>query len=107
MVGASPSGGWATIAETDGAALVLAAVVDLDADRTYSRSTLAEAAGVPHKTLFLADTLETLASAGLLERVDDRGADSEARYRLDDGSALYEAAVAVDEAVGARAPVAE
>ncbi len=88
------------VAETDGAAAVLGAVVAQAPNGTYSRSDLATAADVPLKTLFLADTLDELARAGLLVRVDDRDRDSEARYRIDAESPLYEAAVAFDEAAG-------
>lgn len=93
------------VAETDGAARLLAALVDLDADATYSKSTLATRADVPRKTLFVAETLETLADVGLLRRVSDADGDTEARYRIVDDHPLYEAACAFDEAATAAADV--
>lgn len=60
-----------------------------------------DAAGVPLKTLYLLDVFDELADLGMLERVDDTGVDSKARYRIDEDSDVYRAAKRFDEAVAA------
>ena len=93
--------GWSLVAQHDGATELLGALVDLEPGEAYSRSELAERSGVPMKTLYLADTLETFADAGLLARVDDPEDDSEAAYVLPADSDALEAARAFEEAVAA------
>mgnify|MGYP006290198777 CR=1 FL=1 len=91
-------GGWSLVAETDGAVRLLATLVDLDPTAEYTKSDLAEAADVPLKTLFLANTVETFVEAGILEPTDVPSTEREARYRVDDECPLYEAACAFDAA---------
>ncbi|MCU4716587.1 hypothetical protein [Halapricum hydrolyticum] len=70
-------------------ASVLSAVVELEPVGPYTRSELADAAGVPLKDLYLSDTLAALTEIGVLDRVDDGG---EATYVIDDDSPVYERA---------------
>jgi len=87
--------GWAVVAAEDEAASIIAGV--LDTDREHTRSELADAADVPLKTLCLLDTIDRLAAAGMLERVDDETGESEPRFVVDAESDLYRAAVDFDE----------
>lgn len=93
------SSGWELIAENEGAASIVGAVLDLDAEKIYTRSELAEAAGVPLKELYLSETVSTLADVGLLRPVDNEG---ELTYAIEDGSDVYERAAAFEEVVAAR-----
>ena len=52
-------GGWAFVADSDGAAELLATLVELD-DDTYTRSKLSERSGVPLKTLYFDDLIGEL-----------------------------------------------
>ena len=97
-----PDSGWSLIARQDEAAAIIDALVDLDPDEEYARSELAEAADVPMKTLYLADTLEQLATVGLLDRVDEEADESEARFTLAEDSEVLAAARRFDEAVADR-----
>jgi hypothetical protein len=94
---AEKESGWAVVAAEDEAASIIAGVLALDTDREYTRSELADAADVPLKTLYLLDTIDRLAAAGMLERVDDEDAESEPRFVADPESDLYRAAVDFDE----------
>lgn len=94
--------GWSTVAAEDEAASVIAGVLGLDTDRTYTRSELAEAADIPLKTLYLLETLDQLERAGMLERVDDREAESEPQFAIDADSDLYHAAKTFDETFAAQ-----
>jgi hypothetical protein len=90
------TGGWALVADNDGAAALIGAIVELDSDRQYTRSKLADAAGVPLKELYLSDALDDLVEIGLLQSVP--GAE-EATYVVADDSAVYERAAAFEDAV--------
>jgi len=93
---AEKESGWAVVAAEDEAASIIAGVLALDTDREYTRSELADA-DVPLKTLYLLDTIDRLATAGMLERVDDETAESEPRFVVDAESDLYRATVEFDE----------
>lgn len=89
--------GWEIIAAEDEAASIIASVLSLDPSEEYTRSELASAADIPLKTLYLLDTLDQLETAGMLNRVDDVDAESEACFVIDSESPLYEAAAAFGE----------
>jgi hypothetical protein len=95
------TGGWTVVADADGAAALVGAILQLDADDHYTRSELADAAGVPLKELYLSDALSELVDAGLLESVSDA---EEATYVIDADSSVYEAATAFDDAVAEQLP---
>jgi len=90
------TGGWTLLADNDGASALVDAVLELDPDRTYTRSELADAAGVPLKELYLSDALGVLVDIGLLESVSEA---EEATYVIADDSAVYERAAAFEAAV--------
>lgn len=90
------AGGWSIVADNDGAAALISTIVQLDVNERYTRSDLADAAGVPLKELYLSDTLGELVTIGLLERVADA---DEATYVIEDDSEIYERALAFDAAV--------
>lgn len=82
--------GWKLVAENDGAALLLHAIVALDPDETYTKTELAESSGVTLKTLHLEGTLSALEGAGLLVRDDDQG--GMVTFGIDPDSPMYAAA---------------
>jgi len=84
--------GWALVAAEDEAATVIAGLLAVDPDREYTRSELAEAVGIPLKTLYLIGIFDDLKTAGMLQRVDNPDDDSEARFVIDDDSQVYQAA---------------
>lgn len=90
------TGGWAIVADNDGAAALIGAVVELDADQSYTRSELADAAGVPLKELYLSDALGELVEIGLLDSIPE--ADEET-YVIEADSVVYEHAAAFETAV--------
>jgi predicted transcriptional regulator len=103
---AGTDGGWAFVAETDGAAALLETIGTLEPGQPYTRSELAEAAGVAMKTLYLAETVERLADLGVLRRVE--GDDDQTRYELAPESPVSEAAARFEAAVAeAQASVAD
>ncbi|MBV0902015.1 hypothetical protein [Haloarcula salina] len=89
--------GWAFIAAYDGAAAVIDAVLELDPTERYTKTELSDVAGVPLKTLYLDGTLEELVTVGLLEKHGDEG--EETVFSVDDGSPVFDAALAFDDAV--------
>lgn len=89
--------GWRTVASWDEAPALFAALVELESDREHTRAEIADAAGVPLKTLYLADTLESLVEVGLLDRLGDEG--EETSYVIDGTHPALEAARAFDGAV--------
>lgn len=93
----TPDSGWSLVANHDEAAALIGTLVGLGANEEFTRSEVADAADVPLKTLYLADTLEEFVDAGLLERVDD--GDGEASFVLDADSDTLDAARAFDRAV--------
>lgn len=95
----APDSGWSLVAHRDEAASLIATLVDLDPQREYTRSDLAEQADVPLKTLYLVDTLEELVDVGMLERLDDRAEDTEARFVLNEDSDALAAARTFDRAI--------
>lgn len=97
--------GWALVAENEGAALLLDAIVELAPDETYTTAELAEAAGVPLKTLHLEETLSALERAGLLGREDEQGTRVEFRIRTE--SPVYTAATEFASAVECRGEATE
>jgi len=88
--------GWQFVVEHEEMAPVLGALIQLDTGETYTRAELADAAGVPLKDLYLADTLAALADVGVLERIDG---DGEARYAIDHQSTVYERAADFEQAL--------
>lgn len=99
MTEESVPSGWELVAAEDEAAAVIAGLLAVDPDREYTRSELADSAGVPLKTLYLIDILDDLDEVGMLERVDEREADSEACYRINEDSDVYRTARAFDDTV--------
>jgi len=88
--------GWAHVANHDKAATIIDTILRLDADETYTKTALSEAAGVSLKTLYLDGTLEELVTVGLLEKHEAEG--QETLFSVDNGSAAFEAAEAFDTA---------
>jgi len=88
--------GWEFVSEHEGMAPVLGAIVQLDPEAVHTRSELADAAGVPLKDLYLADTLTALTDAGVLDPVNSGG---ESAYTIDDDSAVYERAADFEQAL--------
>ncbi|MFW6435813.1 MAG: hypothetical protein ACOCY1_05470 [Halovenus sp.] len=88
--------GWAVVAESEGTAALIGAILELDPDESYTRSELADAAGVPLKELYLSDALADLVDIGLLEPVPDA---EEATYVVEADSPVYEGARAFETAV--------
>ncbi len=103
----APDSGWSLVADRDEAAALLATLVDLDPDETYTKSELAEASGVALKTLYLVDTLEAFVDVGLLEQVGEDSYDDESSFRLAADSEVLAAARRFDEAVAARLATAQ
>jgi hypothetical protein len=88
--------GWQFVAQRESAARLLDTLLALDAGTPYTKTEIAEAAGIPLKTLYLSGVLEECADLDVLQRVDDEG--GEARYVVNEESALLEAAAAFDDA---------
>lgn len=95
----APETGWELVAQRDEAPTLFRAVLELDSDVEYTRSEIADAAGVPLKTLHLADTIEDFVEIGLLDKVDSGGESSEVRFSLNPDSDVLAAARDFDEAV--------
>ncbi|WP_436932260.1 hypothetical protein [Halosimplex halobium] len=95
----SPDGGWAFVADSDGAADLLGTLVDCNDERAYTRSDLAERSGVPLKTLYLDGLLDEFVALGVLVRADDESdEETEPQYRVAGDSDLLAAARAFDDA---------
>lgn len=97
----APDGGWAFVADRDGAAKVLDALVELDPTETYTRSEVADQAGVPLKTLYLNDLLEEYVDLGVLTSNTGGGESptgEETQYRVRPDSTLLDAAATFDDA---------
>jgi hypothetical protein len=99
MAEQTATSGWELVAAEEEAASVIAGLLAVDPEKVYTRSELAEAAGVPLKTLYLVDIFEELDAVGMLDRVDETGAESEASYRINDDSDVYRAAKQFDQVV--------
>ena len=91
--------GWHVVAEAEEMPTIIDTILTLDADRTYTRSELAEASGIPLKTLHLMDDVAYAVELGMLEKHDDDG--EEVAYSVDPDSEVLTAARAVGEAVSA------
>jgi len=87
--------GWELVAAYDGAAALIAALLDLDADTEYTKTELSDASGVAYKTLYLDGTVEALVDAGFLER--EGGEEAETTFRVRPDSQVFEAAAAFDD----------
>lgn len=101
----APEGGWAFVADTDGAARLIGTLLELDTGETYTRSEIADRAGVPLKTLYLNDLLAECVDLGVLAE-SGSGTESptggESEYHVLTGSSLLEAATAFDDAFRSR-----
>jgi hypothetical protein len=94
----APETGWRAVERWDEAVPLLAALVELESGREYTRSDVAEAADLSMKTLYLAETLDAFVDLGVLDRVDG----DETRYVLDGDSRVLSAAREFDDAVARR-----
>jgi hypothetical protein len=94
-----PTTGWSFVADNDGTAALLGAVLELDPGESYTKSEMASTAGVPMKRLYLSEALEGLVEVGVLTPVDDGEG---AAYTIDADSAVYREAAAFDDAVATR-----
>jgi len=97
----APDGGWAFVADCDGAAKVLDALLELDPDDTYTRSEVADRADVPLKTIYLNDLLDRYVQLGVLAE-DTGGGESptgkESQYEVRTNSPVFQAAASFDDA---------
>ena len=97
----APDGGWAFVANCDGAAKVLDVLIELDPDETYTRSEVADRAGVPLKTIYLNDLLDRYVDLGVLTENTGGGESptgEETEYRICSDSTLLDAAATFDDA---------
>ena len=95
-----PETGWGHVASHDDAPAVIDTLLRLDPDATYTKTELSDEAGVALKSLYLDGTLDHLVEMGFLEKEADEG--EEALFSVDTETAVFEAAVAFDDAVAAR-----
>lgn len=98
MTADSTTSGWERVANEDEAATVIAGLLEVDANGEYTRSELAEAVGIPLKTLYLIEILDELETAGMLKRIDDPDDESEASFVINKDSEVYKAAETFDSA---------
>jgi hypothetical protein len=91
-----PDTGWELVAADEHAADLVATLLELDREAVYTRSEIADRAGVPMKTLYLDETLEAFADAGMLERVESE--ETEPAFTVREGTPLA-AAREFDDAV--------
>jgi hypothetical protein len=91
--------GWHVVAEAEELPTIIDTVLSLDTDRTYTRSELAEASGIPLKTLHLKDDVAYAVELGMLAKHDDDG--EEVAYSVNPDSDVLDAARAFGEAVSA------
>ncbi|WP_459192364.1 hypothetical protein [Halosimplex sp. J119] len=102
--GADDDGGWAFVADSDGAAKLFGTLVELDTEDAYTRSELAERSGVPLKTLYLNDLIAAFVDLGVLEtEVAPSDDDGEPSYRVVPDSDLLVAAEAFEDAYRSQA----
>lgn len=87
--------GWSLVAEYDGAAPLVGAILRLDEGAEYTKTELSDRAGVAYKTLYLDGTVEALVEAGLLESTEQAG--EETTFSVDADSPVYDAAMAFDD----------
>ena len=98
--GDDPDTGWGHVATHDDAPAVIDTLLRLDPEATYTKTELSDEAGVALKSLYLDGTLDHLVEMGFLEKEADEG--EEALFSVDTETAVFEAAVAFDDAVAAR-----
>jgi len=95
-----PSTGWGHVATHDDAPAVIDTLLRLDPDETYTKTELSDEAGAALKSLYLDGTLDHLVEMGFLKKAESEG--EETRFSVDTDTAVFEAAVAFDEAIAAR-----
>ena len=95
-----PETGWGHVASHDDAPAVIDTLLRLDPETTYTKTELSDEAGVALKSLYLDGTLDHLVEMGFLEKHADEG--EEALFSVDAETAVFEAAVAFDDAVAER-----
>ena len=98
--GEDPDTGWGHVATHDDAPAVIDTLLRLDPEATHTKTELSDEAGVPLKTLYLDGMLDHLVEMGFLEKHVEAG--EEALFSVDTDTAVFEAAVAFDEAVADR-----
>lgn len=96
-------GGWGFVAEHEGAARVLGALVEADPGETYTQSEIADLADVPLKTLYLNDLIDEYVDLGVLAEATDPD-EYEVEYRVRTDGEVLRAATAFDDAVDERLP---
>jgi hypothetical protein len=89
--------GWHVIAETEEMPTIIDTLLALDADRTYTRSELAEESGIPLKTLHLMDDVSVAVDLGMLDRHETEG--EEVAYSVNADSTVLRRAREFGEAV--------
>lgn len=95
-----PESGWGHVASHDDAPAVIDTLLRLDPETSYTKTELSDEADVALKSLYLDGTLDHLVEMGFLEKHADEG--EEALFSVDSGTAVFEAAVAFDDAIAAR-----
>ena len=95
-----PETRWGHVASHDDAPAVIDTLLRLDPETAYTKTELSDQAGVALKSLYLDGTLDHLVEMGFLEKHADEG--EETLFSVDADSAVFEAALAFDEAVSAR-----
>jgi len=95
-----PETGWGHVASHDDAPAVIDTLLRLDPETAYTKTELSDEAGVALKSLYLDGTLDHLVEMGFLEKHADEG--EETLFSVDADSAVFEEALAFDEAVSAR-----
>lgn len=95
----TPETGWAFIADNDEVATIISTALGMEADRTYSRSELAEKTGIALKTLHLMDDVEHVVELGVLDKHQSDG--EEVAYSVNEDSTVLEKAREFGDAVTA------
>ncbi|MDS0282970.1 hypothetical protein [Haloarcula onubensis] len=95
-----PETGWGHVASHDDAPAVIDTLLRLDPETTYTKTELSDEAGVALKSLYLDGTLDHLVEMGFLEKHADEG--EELLFSVDSDTAVFEAAVAFDDAIATR-----
>ncbi|MFC6757642.1 MULTISPECIES: hypothetical protein [Haloarcula] len=96
----APETGWGHVASHDDAPAVIDTLLRLDPATRYTKTELSDEAGVALKSLYLDGTLDHLVEMGFLEKHADEG--EEVLFSVDAETAVFEAAVAFDDAIAAR-----
>ena len=95
-----PETGWGHVAAHDDAPAVIDTLLRLNPETAYTKTELSDEAGVALKSLYLDGTLDHLVHMGFLEKHADEG--EEVLFSVDPDTAVFEAAVAFDDAIAAR-----